>query len=191
MVTRRVVAVVSVAVLCLVGCTPTSTETVSPTPPATTSVVTPTPTATPTPEWSGEQQAAVDAVEKWYRIYNEVMRRERGAGDFVLAGRGDVVDEAGKTYNEFALAELTVKGKIAISELSPGAATEKKRQTVAVKLCEDTTGWQVLDKDGKDALSQKSKVIRPLVATAELWPDDGWYVTSITGGGQSCGGSGS
>ena len=87
MVTRRVVAVVGVVALCLVGCTPTATETVSPTP-ATTPVATSTPTATPTatPEWSGEQQAAVDAVEKWYRIYNEVMQRKRGAGDLVLAG---------------------------------------------------------------------------------------------------------
>ena len=194
MVTRVVVAVTSVAVVCLVGCTPTSTQTAPPTPPVTTPAVTPTPTVTPVvtaPIWSAEQQAAVDAVAKWYLIYNEAMRGERGAGDFVLAGRGDVVSEAGRTYNEFGLAELTVEGEITISDLVPGDPSEKDRLTVPVSLCEDTTGWQVLDKDGNDALSLESKVVRPLVATVELWPNDGWFVTSISGGEASCGASGS
>jgi hypothetical protein len=189
MVTHKVVAVVGVAVLCLVGCTPTSTETVSPTPTATTSVVTPTPTATPTPEWSGEQQAAADAVEKWYRIYNEVMRRERDPNDLARAARGTALTGAQVTYNQFGMADLTVEGDITISELTPGEPTKKKRQTVLVELCEDMTEWSVLDSDGKDTLSLDSKVVRPLVVTVEEWPNDGWFVTSNTRGEQSCGGS--
>ncbi len=191
MVTHRVVAVVGVAVLCLVGCTPTSTGTVSPTPTATTSVVTPTPTATPTPEWSGEQQAAVDAVEKWYRIYNEVMRRERDPNDLARAARGTALTDAQVTYNQFGMADLTVEGDITISELTPRESTKKKRQTVLVELCEDMTEWSVLDSDGNDTLSLDSKVVRPLVISVEEWPNDGWFVTSNTRGEQSCGGSGS
>ena len=61
MVTRVVVAVVGVAVFCLVGCTPFATETGRPTPPDTSPVATSSSTATPTttPDWSGEQQAAI------------------------------------------------------------------------------------------------------------------------------------
>ena len=192
MVTRGVVAVMSVAVLCLMGCAPTVIETPSPTPSATVKpTVSPPPTETSTPSatapvWSPEQQAAVDAVEKWYEIYNEVMRGERGPGDFVLAGRGEVVDEAGRTYNEFALAELTVEGEVSISKLAPRDPASGKHQTVLVDLCSDTTGWRVLDQDGNDSLSLDSKAVRPLVAAVEEWPSDGWFVTSITGGERSC-----
>lgn len=196
MVTRGVVAVMSVAVLCLGGCTREPLDTPTPTTSAPTPPATSAPAATPTPTptgaaWSKEQRAAVDAVEKWYLIYNEAMRGERGAGDFVLAGRGDLVNETGRTYNQLALAELTVKGEILISDLTPGRLTEKMRRLVRVALCQDMTGWQVLDKDGKDTLSVDSKVVRPLVATVEEWPKDGWYVTSISAGGQPCGASGS
>lgn len=192
MVTRRVVAVVGVVVLCLVGCTPTETETVSPTP-ATTPVATSTPTATPTarPEWSGEQQAAVDAVEKWYRIYNEVMRRERDPNDLARAARGTALTDAQVTYNKFGMADLTVEGDITISELAPGELARKQRKLVLVEICEDMTKWSVLDSDGNDTLSLDSKVVRPLVITVEDWPKDGWFVTSTTGGEQSCAGSGS
>lgn len=190
--TRIVVEVVSVAVLCLAGCAPQAIDTPTSVPPpstpvAPTTAATPTVTPTPTgPAWTSEQQAAADTVQRWYQIYNEAMRGERGAGDFVLAGRGKVVSEAGRTFNEFGLAELTAEGEILISALAPAKAAAKERLTVLVDLCEDTRGWRVLDKDGNDALSLESKVIRPLVATVEEWPSDGWYVTSITGGKQSC-----
>ena len=104
MVTRGVVAVMSVAVLCLAGCTPTPIETPSPTPSVTTPAVTPSPSET-APSWTFEQQAAMDAVAKWFTIYNEVLQGERGPGDFVLAGRGEVVSDAGLTYNQFGSAE--------------------------------------------------------------------------------------
>ncbi|HQZ86464.1 MAG TPA: hypothetical protein PLB21_12670 [Actinomycetota bacterium] len=193
MVTRRVVAVVGVAVLCLVGCTPTATETVSSTSPGTSPVATSTPTATPTttPEWSGEQQAAVDAVEKWYRIYNEVMRRERDPNDLARAARGTALTDAQVTYNKFGMADLTVEGDITISELVPGELARKQRKLVLVEICEDMTKWSVLDSDGTDTLSLDSKVVRPLVITVEDWQKDGWFVTSTTGGEQSCAGSGS
>ena len=193
MVTRRVVAVAGVAVLCLVGCTPTATETVSSTSPGTSPVATSTPTATPTttPEWSGEQQAAVDAVEKWYRIYNEVMRRERDPNDLARAARGTALTDAQVTYNKFGMADLTVEGDITISELVPGELARKQRKLVLVEICEDMTKWSVLDSDGTDTLSLDSKVVRPLVITVEDWQKDGWFVTSTTGGEQSCAGSGS
>lgn len=180
----------------LAACSPAPTVTPTTPPPVTSPAATETPSVAPTPTettptWSAEQQAAVDAVEEWYLIYNEVMRGERGAGDFVLAGRDDVVSESGRTYNQFALAELTVKGEILISELTPSELTEEERPTVRVDLCQDMTGWQVLDKDGNDTLSLDSKVVRPLVAVVEEWPKDGWYVTSIAGGEQSCAASGS
>ncbi len=188
MVTRRVVAVVGVAVLCLVGCTRTATETVSPTPPATTPVATSTPTATPTttPEWSGEQQAAMDAVEKWYRIYNEVMQGKRGAGDFALAGRGDIADNAVRTYNDFHLAHLTVEGDVTISGLVPSKLKQQDRPTIVVDLCEDSTKWSVLDSDGKDVFELKDKIVRPLAITVEHWPADGWFVTTSQKGTGSC-----
>lgn len=193
MVTRVVVAVTSVAVLCLVGCTPSVTETVSPTPSATSPVATSSPTATPTttPEWSAEQQAAVNAVEKWYLIYNEAMRRERDPNDLARAARGTALTDAQVAYNKFGMAGLTVEGDITISELMPGDPVAKERQTVLVRLCEDMTKWSVLDSDGNDTLSLDSKVVRPLVITVEDWPKDGWFVTSTTGGEQSCAGSGS
>ena len=188
MVTRRVVAVVGVAVLCLVGCTPTQTETASPTPPATTPVATSTPTATftTTPDWSAEQQAAVDAVEKWYRIYNEVMQGKRGGGDFVLAGRGDIADNAARTYNGFGLAHLTVEGDVTISDLVPSKLRHRDRPTIVVDLCEDSTKWSVLDSDGKDVFELKDKIVRPLAITVEEWPAEGWFVTTSQKGSGSC-----
>ncbi len=190
MVTHRVVAVVGVVVLCLVGCTPAPVERPSPA----SAAVTPTPTATPattetTPSWSAEQQAAVNAVEKWYLIYNEVMRRERNPNDLARAARETALTDAQKTYNQFGMADLTVEGDITISELTPGEPTKKKRQTVLVEFCEDMTEWSVLDSDGNDTLSLDSKVVRPLVISVEEWPNDGWFVTSTTRGEQSCGGS--
>lgn len=188
MVTRFVSTVISVAVLCLVGCTPAPIETA--TPPATSPAVTPSPTLTSTPAapptWSAEQRAAVETVEKWYLIYNEVMRGERNPNDFVLAGRGDVVDDAQLTYNQFGLAELTVEGEITVSSLVPHEPAERDRRTILVDMCEDMTGWSVLDSDGHDTLSLDSKVVRPLVATVEEWPSDGWFVTAMTGGEHSC-----
>jgi len=188
MVTRRVVAVVGVAVLCLVGCTQTTTESVSPTPPATTPVATSTPTATftTTPDWSAEQQAAVDAVEKWYRIYNEVMQGKRGGGDFVLAGRGDIADNAARTYNGFGLAHLTVEGDVTISDLVPSKLRHRDRPTIVVDLCEDSTKWSVLDSDGKDVFELKDKIVRPLAITVEEWPAEGWFVTTSQKGSGSC-----
>lgn len=188
MVTRRVVAVVGVAVLCLVGCTPTLTETAFPTPPTATPVAPSTPTATPTPTpvWSDEQQAAVDAVEKWYRIYNEVMQGKRGAGDFVLAGRGDIADNAARTYNEFGLAHLTVEGDVTISDLVPSRLRQRDRPTIVVDLCEDSTKWSVLDSDGKDVFELKDKIVRPLAITVEQWPADGWFVTTSHKGSGTC-----
>lgn len=188
MVTRRVVAVVGVAVLCLVGCTPIATETASPTPPATTPVASSTPTATPTttPEWSGEQQAALDAVEKWYRIYNEVMRGKRGAGDFVLEGRGDIADNAARTYNEFGLAHLTVEGDVTISDPVPSKLRQRERPTIVVDLCEDSTKWTVLDSNGKDVFQLKDKIVRPLAITVEQWPTDGWFATTSQKGSGTC-----
>lgn len=188
MVTRRVVAVMSVAGLCLMGCTTTATETVSPTPPATTPVATSTPTATttPTPEWSVEQQAAVDTVEKWYRIYNEVMQGNRGAGDFVLAGRGKITDNAARTYNDFGLAHLTVEGDVTISDLVPSELRQRDRPTIVVGLCEDSTKWRVLDSHGNDVFELKDKIVRPLAITVEQWPADGWFVTTLQKGSGSC-----
>ena len=188
MVTREVVAVTSVAVLCLVGCTPIATETVSPTPSATSPVATSSPTATSTitPEWSGEQQAAVDAVEKWYRIYNEVMQGKRGAGDLVLAGRGDIADNAARTYNEFALSHLTVEGDVTISSLVASKLRQHDRPTIVVDLCEDSTKWSVLDSKGNDVFELKDKIVRPLAITVEQWPADGWFVTTSQKGSGSC-----
>lgn len=193
MVTRIVVAVVSVAVLCLAGCAPGPSEMPTWTPPPSTPVTSPGPTETPTPTptpptpaWSDEQQAAVDAVEKWFLIYNEVLQGERGPGDFVLAGRREIVDDAGLTYNQFKNANLTVKGDIVISALTPGEPSDEERQTVLVAFCQDTTGWQVLDESGKDTLKLEAKVVRPLAAVVEEWPGDGWYLTSLTKGDQKC-----
>lgn len=191
MVKRGVVAVVSVAVLCLVGCVPTPIETPSPTPSATTSSAMPTPVETSTPsvsvpEWSSDQQSAVDSVEEWFTIYNEVLQGERGPGDFVLAGRGEIVSDAGRTYNQFGNANLTVKGDILIADLMPGEPVDKERLTVLVDFCQDTTGWQVLDESGNDTLKLDAKVVRPLIATVEEWPKDGWFVTSLAKGEQTC-----
>lgn len=192
MVTRGVVAVMSVAVLCLGGCAPTATETPSPTPSATVKpTVSPTPTETSTPSatvpvWSPEQQAAVDAVEKWYEIYNEVMQGRRGAGDFVLAGRGTIVDNAGRTYNEFGLAHLTVEGDVTITDLVPSRPQKRDRPTILVDLCEDSTEWRVLDSDGQDVFELKDKIIRPLTITVEQWPKDGWFVTTSKKGDGRC-----
>jgi len=188
MVTRVVVAVTSVAVLCLVGCIPIATETVSPTPPATSAVATSTPIAAPTttPVWSGEQRAAVDAVHKWYTIYNEVMHGKRGAGDLVLAGRGDIADNAARTYNEFGLSHLTVKGDVTISGLAPSKLRQHERPTIVVDLCEDPTKWGVLDSKGNDVFELKDKIVRPLAITVEQWPTDGWFVTTSQKGSGSC-----
>ncbi len=190
MVTRRVVAVVGVAMLCLVGCTQEPVESRSPTP-STSAAVTPTPTATPaTTEtasiWSAEQRAAVGAVEKWYLIYNEVMQGKRGAGDFVLAGRGDIADNAARTYNEFGLAHLTVEGDVTISGLVPSRLRQRDRPTIVVDLCEDSTKWSVLDSDGKDVFELKDKIVRPLAITVEEWPADGWFVTTSQKGSGTC-----
>lgn len=189
---RRLIGATALAgLLGLAACTPAPTETPTSTQPVTTPAVTPSPSATPTPTettptWSPEQQSAVDAVEKWFTIYNEVLQGERGPGDFVLAGRGEIVDDAGLTYNQFGNANLTVKGDILISALTPGGPSGKERQAVLVDFCQDTTSWQVLDESGKDTLKLDAKVVRPLTANVEEWPGDGWYVTSLTKGEQKC-----
>lgn len=188
MVTRVVVAVTSVAALCLVGCTPIATGTVSPTPSATSPVATSTQTATPTttPVWSGEQQAAVDAVQRWYTIYNEVMQGKRGAGDLVLAGRGAIADNAARTYNEFGLAKLTVEGDVTISGLVPSKLRQHERPTIVVDLCEDSTKWSVLDSKGNDVFELKDKIVRPLAISVEEWPAEGWFVTTSQKGSGPC-----
>lgn len=192
---RRLVGAAALAgLLGLAACTPAPTETSAPTPPVTSPAVTPRPSVTPTPtetmsSWSAEQQAAVDTVEKWFGIYNAVMLGQQSPNDLVLAGRGEVVEEAHRTYNDFVLAELTVEGEITIAALEPGEPSEasnEDRRAVLVDLCQDMTGWSVLDEDGKDTLTLDSKVVRPLVATVEEWPKDGWFVTSISGGKQKC-----
>lgn len=189
MVTRVVVAVTSVVVLCLVGCTPTATQTAPPTPPVTTPAVTPTPTVAPVetaPTWSAEQQAAIDAVEKWYPIYNEVLRGERNPNDLATVARGELLADTQRTYNDFGLAKLTVEGDVTVSDLMPSELTENDRPTIAVDLCEDSTKWSVLDSDGNDVLKLGDKIVRPLVMTVEQWPKDGWFVTASKKGSRSC-----
>lgn len=191
MVTRVVVAVMSVAALCLSGCTrePIDTPTASTSAPTAPATSAPAATPTPTPTgatWSNEQQAAVDAVEKWYLIYNEVMQGERGAGDLVLAGRGEIADNAARTYNDFGLGRLTVKGEVTVSDLMPSEPTQQERPTIVVELCEDSTKWSVLDSEGNDVFELKDKIVRPLAITVERWPGDGWFVTSSRKGSGSC-----
>ncbi len=185
MVTRGVVAVMSVAVLCLAGCTPTATETPSPTPSVTTPAVTPSPSETP-PSWTLEQQAAMDTVEKWYVIYNQVLRGERNPNDLATVARGELLTDTQRTYNDFALAKLTVEGDVTVSDLVPSEVRESHRPTIAVGLCEDSTTWSVLDSEGKDVLELDDKVVRPLLIRVEKWPQDGWFVTSSKKGSQPC-----
>lgn len=195
MVTRVVVAVTSVALLCLVGCTPAGTETPTSPPTATTTTPVPTPTETltpveTTPTWSAEQQAAVDTVARWFLIYNEVLRGERNPNDLALAARETALADAQRTYNQFGLANLTVQGEVAVTNLDPSKPESGERQSVLVSLCQDTTNWQVLDEDGKDTLKLDAKIVRPLIATVEEWPKDGWFVTSFAQGAQACESSG-
>lgn len=191
MVTRGVVAVTSVAVLCLVGCTPGLTEVPSPTPSvATSATATPTPadtpTPTPSPSLTAEQQAAVDVVETWYTVYNEVLRGERDPNELATVARGDLLKDTQRTYNDFGLAKLTVQGDVKASRLTPSALQEGERPTISVDLCEDSTQWRVLDSDGNDVLRLDDKIVRPLVITVEQWPNDGWFVTASKKGRLSC-----
>jgi hypothetical protein len=128
----------------------------------------------------------VDTVEKWYRIYNEVMQGNRGAGDFVPAGRGDIADNAARTYNDFGLAHLTVEGDVTISDLVPAELRQQDRPTIVVGLCEDSTNWRVLDSHGNDVFELRTKIVRPLAITVEQWPADGWFVTTSQKGRGSC-----
>lgn len=183
-------AVAAVVLLVASGCTPVATIGPTSAPPST-AAPTPvaTPTATPpqvTPTLSVEQQAAVEGVERWFGIYNEVLRGERNPNDLALGARGDVLEAAQRTFNQFGMANLTVEGEVAVTALVPSAPSRDERTTVAVDLCQDTTGWRVLDQDGNDTLELDAKAVRPLVATVEEWPDEGWFVTGLTKGEQTC-----
>lgn len=129
---------------------------------------------------------AVNTVERWFGIYNEVLRGERNPNDLALAARGDALQDAQQTYNQFALAKLAGEGDVLATSLLPSELLHAERITVAVDLCQDTTGWKVLDSDGNDTVELDAKVVRPLVATVEEWPDDGWFVTSFAKGEQAC-----
>lgn len=185
---RRLIGAAALTVLLgLAACTPSATETPTPTP----SAVTPTPTVTltpteTTPTWSAEQRAAVDAVEKWYPIYNEVLRGERSPNDLATVARGELLTDTQRTYNDFGLAKLTVEGDVTVSDLVPSELTENDRPTIAVDLCEDSTKWSVLDSDGNDVLKLDDKIVRPLVITVEQWRKDGWFVTASKKGSRSC-----
>lgn len=136
--------------------------------------------------WSAEQEAALEVVERWFVTYNEVLQGERNVNDLALAARGEALQDAQQTYNQFALANLTVEGDVVATMLVPSEPSRAERTVVAVDLCQDTTGWKVLDADGNDAVELDAKGVRPLIATVEEWPDDGWFVTSFAKGERAC-----
>lgn len=170
----------------LTACTPATTATPSATVSPTPSVTSASPTASPTPTWSTEQQAAVDKVVEYYTVFNEVMRQERHPNDLATVARNDALAEAQRTYNEFGMAGLTVKGEVVASAFIPGVVrTANDRPTVKVRFCDDSRGWSVVDDSGKDILAGSAKVIRPLVSTVQSWDGD-WYVTRFAKGDHTC-----
>jgi len=187
MVTRSEYVIAAVGLLLgLTACTPATTATPSATITPTPSVTSPSVTPSPTPTWSTDQQAAVKQVETYYRAFNEVMRQERHPNDLATVARNDALAEAQRTFNEFGMAGLTVKGEVVASDLVPGALrTTNDRPTVRVKLCDDSRGWSVVDDSGKDILAGSAKVIRPLVSTVQSWDGD-WYVTRLAKGDHTC-----
>jgi len=189
MVTRGVVAVMGVAMLCLVGCTPeqpTSMPTASPpvASPSPTSTRTPTPTG---PVWSAEQQAAVAAVEGYYEVYGAVMRLERDPGDLYQVARGNAAEQATKAFNQLLSAGFKAEGTVMPLSLDPTVGQQSgDRVAVGVDVCEDGREWRLLDGDGTDVLGMHAKRVLPVVATVEQWPSDGWFVTQFKAGNHKC-----
>lgn len=187
MVTRSEYVAAAVGLLLgLTACTPATTATpsttVSPTPSATTASATPSSTVT----WSADQQAAVDKVKQYHRVAAEVMRGERSANDLARFARDPALGEAVRYYNTLFGNGLKEAGSVAISEFDPSAVrTAGKRPSVAVRLCQDSTRLQVLDKEGNDVLEAGSKKVTPMVVTVQRW-DDAWFVTNLEAGEHAC-----
>ena len=169
--------------LFLASCTPSQA---APTP-SVTLPTSPSPSATPTtmPTFSAVQDAAASKVVDYYRVFNQVMTRDVSPNDLARVARGAALAEAQTSYNTFGNASLTVKGSVKATIVTVSSPQEGKRLSVIVSLCDDARDWQVVDKSGKDILSSSAKVIRPLDAKIEQWPD-GWYVTKFVEGKHQC-----
>lgn len=184
MVTRCEYAGVAVSLLLgLTACTPVSTATPSATVSPTPSVTSASPTPSSTPTWSADQQAAVDKVEAYYKVFNEVMRQERHPNDLATVARNDALGDAQRSYNQLGMAELTVQGDVVVGSLVPGTVKDSDdRPTVVVRLCEDTTSRQVVDKSGKQV---GVGAVRSVKATLQAW-DNQWFVTAFADGRGQC-----
>jgi hypothetical protein len=70
---KRTIALAAAAVLMLAGCSPGGETTPTTTPPPTLAAPTTTgPSPTPTPQWTDEQQAAIDAVQAYLEVWTDV-----------------------------------------------------------------------------------------------------------------------
>lgn len=134
----------------LAGCITTNPPTPTPTPVVSPSL-TPSPTPTPTPSLTPEQQAAADAVAKFYEVVNQVAtNNEVDLNSIYEVAGGDAAQAWLRDLQAMKVAGLVQTG-VAVPEVRE---VEGDNEPYVVATCVDTTQADVIDKQGKSVVGE-------------------------------------
>ena len=142
------------AVVCLgvVGCTPGGEDSPSPSPSQVVTPETPEPSPTPTSKWSGDEQAAVDAVQLSNAMWNRISQNMNPAefGDIWDVATGSSAKTAQATWTEWAKRGWYLIGDpyFIPTNVSLGP-TDDDGQQFYVLGCYIITGSDLVDQEGQ------------------------------------------
>lgn len=172
----------------LTACAP-STPTAAPPTASPSASATPTPTPTPTPTWSADQQAAIDRVREYQRVFSGLASGEIADMNQLATVAADVYPQQGEfTY---LLADLNfwrgkgwkLVGPTLATNLTPGEPmTQWDRPSVLVVGCYDPTQAVMVDADGTPVPTNTEKTKGPFTWTLSRFEDGPdpttWYVVA-------------
>jgi hypothetical protein len=92
---KRIVGLVAVVCLALAGCSPGGETTPSETPLPTLATPTTAPPVTPTPQWTEEEQSAIDAVQAYLDVWTDIAQHlpDTDIGRINTVASGDLATE--------------------------------------------------------------------------------------------------
>jgi hypothetical protein len=156
---RRIITLAAAAVLMLAGCSPGGETTPTTTPPPTLAAPTTDPAATPTPQWTDEQQAAIDAVQAYLEMWTDLAQHlpDTDLGQINLVAGGDVATEAVSNLQELRARGQRLEGAAVFTpdRVSRGPG-DGEGQRYYVHGCLDATGARWVYADGTPAYDKPS-----------------------------------
>jgi len=181
---KPVVMIVVMMVAALAGCSPDGRETPGPEP----TVYTPTPT--PSPQWTTEEQGAIDAVQKYLEVWTKISQNLQTAD---LNAIRDVASDPAANNAVILWSQwrengwhLTGTPMLVVDRVDEGA-TDSQGTRYHVHGCYITSGSSLSDMDGNPLTKQGAdRSTGNYLVLHQIKPQDTFYVIDDVTEGDPC-----